>query len=477
VKQPAPLDRRRAGLLLHPTSLPGEGTSGVIGAHAYRFVDLLAELGCTVWQTLPLGPTHDDLSPYQSYSALAGNPRLIDWGWVESRGWSEPGECAAEAAWCRFYQQADVEEQKRFARFQSQHAHWLPDYARFIAFKAHHAAKPWWQWPKALRDRDATALATLAEQLAPEISALVFEQFLFFRQWHDLKSHANAQGVHLFGDLPIFVGEDSADVWAHRELFQLDDNGRPLKVAGVPPDYFSKTGQRWGNPLYDWAVHERTGYRWWIERLQGQLELFDLIRIDHFRGFESYWEIPATATTAIDGQWRKGPGEAFFRHIAGALDSLPLVAEDLGMITEQVHALRKKVGLPGMKILQFAFDGDPKNSYLPHNHAADFVVYTGTHDNDTTLGWWKTLDSVVKQQVTDYLSTSDSMPWSLIRAAMQSVATLAIIPMQDLLELDCTHRMNQPGVQKDNWSWRFAWEQLNEDQRARLAEMIRLYQR
>ncbi len=458
MKPNPPFDRRRAGVLLHPTSLPGERGMGTISVHAYRFVDLLVDLGCSVWQTLPLGPTHADRSPYQSYSAMAGNPALIDWAWVTARGWA--GEAESAAAWAGFKAHASAEQQADLTRFLTMHSAWLQDYALFMALKAVHQGAPWWAWPVPLRDRETEALKCAGADLERQMAVLMFEQYLFFRQWLDLKSYANRRGLYLFGDVPIFVGHDSADVWVNRALFQLDETGLPTVVAGVPPDYFSETGQRWGNPLYDWQAMADQEYRWWALRLRTQLELFDLLRIDHFRGLEAYWEIDAACETAVEGRWVKGPGMPFLDAVRREVGDLPLVAEDLGVITPEVNALRREAGLPGMKILQFAFDGDSENPYLPHHHAGDFVVYTGTHDNDTTLGWFHGLDEGVKKRVTDYLGM-EPMPWPMIRGAMNSVAGMAVVPLQDILALDGTHRMNRPGKREGNWCWQFDWSQLH----------------
>jgi 4-alpha-glucanotransferase len=336
----------------------------------------------------------------------------------------------------------------------------------------------WFQWPEALRDRNEMALQKVCTDREDALNIRRFEQFIFAKQWQNLKSYANERGVLLFGDMPIFVAHDSVDVWANPELFTLDSQGQPEKVAGVPPDYFSETGQRWGNPLYRWEEHSKTGFLWWQRRLQTQLDLFDLIRIDHFRGFEACWEIPADCETAIDGQWVPSPGDALFGALLSTFGELPLVAEDLGIITDGVTALREKYGMPGMKILQFAFGGDASNPYLPHQHCQDSVAYTGTHDNDTTMGWFDSLDDATKAHVQEYFGeTTEGMPWLLVRAVLQSVSQLAVLPMQDLLALGGEHRMNIPGTTEGNWAWQLDWDMVDEDCVPKLKNLNKLYGR
>ena len=480
------LDGRRAGILLHPTSLPGEEGNGTLGPHALRFVDFLADCGFSVWQMLPLGPTHADRSPYQCLSVHAGNPRLISFAQLEAWGWlpHTPGLPAASGAVRQtllaqarqlFLAQGGARE---LEAFDAAHAFWLDDYVLYVALRQAHGNSAWWQWPEPLRDRDPAALAAARVRHAGEMALVRFEQFTFFRQWQELRQAAQARGVQLFGDLPIFVAHDSADVWAQREYFDLDTVGQPRVVAGVPPDYFSASGQRWGNPLYDWSRLQADGFRWWIERLRTQFGLFDLVRIDHFRGFEAYWQIPAGEDTAINGRWVPAPGEALFHALQNEFGALPVVAEDLGLITPAVHRLREQFGLPGMRILQFAFDGGADNPYLPHNHDVNSVVYTGTHDNDTTLAWFEGLPAVQQCVVLDYLGhPAESMPWPLIRTALASVARLAILPMQDVLQAGPGHRMNMPGSNTGNWQWRFEWEQLAPGLAAQLRRMVELYGR
>lgn len=478
----AVLGVRRAGLLLHPTSLPGGAGHGELGPEAFRFVDFLVEATVSIWQTLPLGPTHEDRSPYNCLSAHAGNPALIslerlrEWGWLMD----EPRERkqALHAARQAFDRQADADMQQAFVAFRKIEQEWLDDYALYEALRKENNGAPWWEWPRDERDREETMLARARARLADDIAQVCFEQFVFFRQWQELKAYANARGVLLFGDMPIFVAHDSAEVWARRRYFALDDAGKTKVVAGVPPDYFSKTGQRWGNPLYRWDRMEADGFPWWRARMRSQLELFDLIRIDHFRGFEAYWEIPAEEETAVNGRWVKAPGDALFAALRAQFDPLPIVAEDLGMITPKVHALRERHGIPGMSVLQFAFGGGADNPYLPHRHAPDTVVYTGTHDNDTTRSWYEGLTLEQQRHVLDYLGwPSEPMPWPLTRAALASVAVLAMIPFQDVLALGHGHRMNTPGTSRDNWGWRFQWEQVPGDAAARLRHLIALYDR
>ena len=438
---------------------------------------------------LPLGPTHEDRSPYQCLSVHAGNMELISLEDVTTSGWLDPAQLPEhidaatrtvllQQARSGFEAAATPEQQAAFTAFRNTQNDWLHDYALYQAIRQVHDHTSWLDWPAALRDRNAPALAEFSQQHAGLVEQACFEQFLFSMQWQALRDYAHSQQVLLFGDIPIFVAHDSADVWAHRGLFSVDPGGVLEVVAGVPPDYFSETGQRWGNPLYHWDNMQADGFEWWIQRFRTQLALFDIVRLDHFRGFEKYWEIPAAAETAIEGRWVEAPGAALFTRLQQVFGTLPLVAEDLGLITPEVDALREAFGLPGMKILQFAFDGGPHNPYLPHNHTASAVVYTGTHDNDTTLGWFQGLDDARKQAVLDYLGhPAESMPWPLIRAALASVAGLAIMPMQDLLELDSNQRMNTPGVPGENWSWRFTAEQLPGELAEHLHHLVKIYGR
>jgi 4-alpha-glucanotransferase len=473
---------RQAGVLLHITSLPG-GEDSCLGAQAFRFVDFLASAGFSVWQVLPVNPVGMDGSPYQATSAFAGNPEMIDLasiyqlGWLSSASNDSPMCQTIWRAWQGFCRNAEEADREAFSDFIERQAYWLEDYALFNAIHDEYE-QAWWDWPEPLRDRTEDGLTKARGRLADRISCCRFEQYLFFRQWQELKEYANERGVQLFGDVPIFVAHDSAEVWARPHLFELDELGHPTLVAGVPPDYFSETGQRWGNPLYRWDIMHADDYAFWEQRIKTQLELFDLVRIDHFRGFESYWAIPANEEFAINGSWMPGPGEALFKRLKKKLGKLPLVAEDLGVITDEVRALKSKLNMPGMKILQFAFSGDADNPYLPYNHERCSVVYTGTHDNDTTLGWYDSLDEGARNYVHDYLGyPQEAMPWPLIRQALVSRSQLAVLPMQDLLALDGGHRMNTPGTIEGNWGWEFSWEQVPAELTERLRGMLALYGR
>lgn len=477
---------REAGILLHPSSLPGEGEDGELGDEALRFIDFLAAAGQRIWQVLPLGPVHSDRSPYQSLSAFAGNPDLIGRYWLlddlrATSAWQSDWEHLPKADLIALSQQYcldDAEQHEDYRDFCHQQASWLDDFAMFCLLKKRFDGAGWCDWPSEYRDRDTVALDTLLEQSVEELSAFRYQQYLFYSQWHRIRRYAAGQGIRILGDMPIFVAYDSVDVWACRDAFLLDETGHPTVVAGVPPDYFSATGQRWGNPHYDWEWMEADGFHWWHWRVEQYLQLFDLFRIDHFRGFEACWEIPAWEETAMHGRWIKVPGDELFASLHERFEQLPIIAEDLGVITEEVTALRKKYHLPGMLILQFAFDSGPDNPYLPHNHTVDSVVYTGTHDNDTTMGWYQSLDEGRRQQVMEYLGhPNDPMPWALIESAYASVAQMAIIPMQDVLELGSEQRMNIPGVAEGNWRWRFQWGDLPKDRAARLAALCERYAR
>lgn len=478
----SPLAQRRAGILLHPTSLPGgTGGNGDFGSEAYRFVEFAAAAGFSLWQMLPLGPTHADGSPYQCLSVHAGNPRLISLELVRHDGWLpkdapihdlDKRHELLQAAREGFFKHAKKQDQQAYEKFVATKKHWLEDYSLYQALRHENGMRPWWEWPAAARDRDEKAMADARERLSYWIQQQFFEQYLFFKQFESVRSYAHSKGLLLFGDMPIFVAYDSADVWAERRNFLLDETGRPTVVAGVPPDYFSATGQKWGNPLYNWDVMAKDKFSWWVERMRTQLEMFDVVRIDHFRGFEAYWEVPADAPDAMTGRWIKAPGDALFAAMRDALGSLPVVAEDLGIITDEVTALRRNHGFPGMKILQFAFDGDNNNHYLPHNHEVDSVIYTGTHDNDTTLGWYNTTSEQNRQLMREYCGQpSEPMPWPMVRWALASVANLAVIPMQDLLQLGQEHRMNIPGTDGRNWGWRYRWDQVPTDLANRVRRM------
>ncbi|CAK0774700.1 4-alpha-glucanotransferase [Gammaproteobacteria bacterium] len=489
----APFLQRAAGILLHPTSLPGPNDHGDLGPHAYYFVKFLKDCGFRVWQTLPLGPTHVDLSPYNCVSSHAGNPLLIsgkalyDANWLDDQQHLLVPSCPDPegsrramlvAAHCGFERHASPEDHAEFKEFTVKCTHWLEDYALYQALRDAQGGLPWYDWPVPLRDRAPAALEQARRTLRAAMEQVRFEQFLFFRQWQTLRRHANAHGIRMFGDVAIFVAHDSVDVWSHRECFQLDPRGQPTVVAGVPPDYFSETGQRWGNPLYDWENHEEEVIALWVDRMRTQAELFDLVRIDHFRGLEAHWEIPATESLPVTGHWVPTPGDKLLTTLRQQCGALLLVAEDLGVITEGVDRLRRKHDLPGMHVLQFGFDGDPHNRHLLHAHDPANLVYTGTHDNDTTLGWFNALPNSIKEQVLSYFGyPAESMPWPMVRFAFASVAPLAILPMQDGLGLGSEHRMNVPGTSNGNWRWRFDWYQVSEEIANRLASFTRCYGR
>lgn len=502
---------RTSGILLHPTSLPGNFGVGDLGPEAYKFVDFLVSAGQSLWQVLPLGPTGYGDSPYACYSAFAGNTllispeRLIAEGLLDSSNFKtslahasdrvdySESHTAKDELLRRAYQNytktADTNLRGRFETFAQREAHWLDDYALFRALKDAHNGVAWNEWEPALTRRTPAALTQAREQLREQIEAQMFYQFLFFEQWFALKSYCNERGVRIVGDLPIFVAQDSADVWTNPDQFKLDENGRPLVVAGVPPDYFSATGQLWGNPLYNWERMKAEGFAWWIERVRATLKVVDIARVDHFRGFAACWEIPGGDKTAERGQWVEAPGKELFTAIRRTLGELPIIAEDLGVITPDVVALRDEFGFPGMRILQFGFGGDTKNIDLPHNYIANVVAYTGTHDNDTTVGWFQSVagegstrsDEQIeseRQFCLDYLkSDGQEIHWDFIRAVFASVANTAIVPLQDVLGLGTEARMNLPNSTQGNWSWRFHAGSLIGDIAARLKKLTSLYGR
>ena len=492
---------RASGVLLHPTSLPGVHGSGDCGSAAYHFVDWLVSAGQSLWQILPLNGIGAGNSPYASSSAFAGNLLLVDLHELQQQGWLTAHEVAptpallpqrvdyAEVVPFRMQRLALAagrflalpphdERRQQFARFCHRHGDWLDDHALFMALDEAHAPRSWCDWPEALARRDEAALAHARREHAERIEFWKFGQWCLFRQWLRLKDYANQRGVQIVGDVPIFVAHHSADAWAHQGLFELGDDGRPTAVAGVPPDFFSRTGQRWGNPLYRWDVHARDGFAWWVRRLRCVFELVDVVRIDHFRGFAGYWAIPADEPTAVHGQWRPGPGADLFKAINAALGPMPIIAEDLGVITPDVEALRRRFHFPGMRILQFAFAGDARNTFLPHHHECDTVVYPGTHDNDTTLGWWAGAGEHEREFARAYLGTDGhDMAWALIRAACASVADTAIVAMQDVLSLPGESRMNFPGQSEGWWQWRMQWSQVHDWHGQRLATLCRLFDR
>ena len=484
---------RCAGVLLHPTSLPGPLANGDIGHEAYRFIEFLHSNGIKVWQMLPLGATHEDKSPYQCLSAHAGNPALISLDWLVDRNWLEL-ECISQAkthekfrVYClrqaeeRFYREAGEEWWGRLEDFKKLHEFWLNDYALFMVLKNKYQSQAWYLWPDAVRQRDPQALHEATEELSEEIDQVIFEQFIFFTQWHEVRDYAARHEVKLFGDIPIFVARDSADVWAKRKNFMVNNDGVMDYVAGVPPDAFSDTGQRWGNPLYNWEYMQDNEFHWWKSRFTTQLELFDLVRLDHFRGLDACWEIPTDEETAVNGKWQDVPGKELLTTLYESFHPLPLIAEDLGIITDRVSELKDSFGLPGMKVLQFAFDGNTSNPHLPHQHKHDDVIYTGTHDNNTTLGWIKDEKAYSKEFFTEYSGCRSDLAEEklmvMLRMALSSVSFLCIFPMQDLLMLDSEARMNTPGTVGDNWVWRFDWQQVEPEVIGNLSRLITLYQR
>jgi len=485
------LSQRRAGVVLHPTSLPGPNGSGDLGPNAYYFVDWLHSAGLTLWQTLPLGPVGPGDSPYMGSSAFAGNPMLVALEPLVQAGWlaADSTRNAFDALRVDYPQVTPWRMQRlreAFAGFEARatpsqrqscqdwcaiQQDWLDDYVLFMALDRYHGAQPWPQWPEPLAQRDARALAQARQQHAMECAFWQFVQWQFDQQWQALKRYAHDHEVLLVGDLPIFVAHHSADCWSRPDLYLLDAQGLPRSVAGVPPDFFSSTGQRWGNPLYRWDTMAQDGYAWWVARVRRQLALADIIRIDHFRGFVDYWAIPADEPTAVHGAWQPGPGAALFCALEEALGSLPIVAEDLGIITPAVTELRHSLGLPGMRVLEFAFSGDAGHPFLPHNYVPETVVYTGTHDNDTVQGWWAGCNDHERQFARHYLETdSADVHWAMIRAGWMSVARQALCQFQDVLGLDTRHRMNTPGVQ-GCWTWRFSWDWVGPQVARRMATL------
>jgi 4-alpha-glucanotransferase len=468
---------RSAGIILHPTSLPGPDGIGDIGPEAYHWVNFLAEVGCSLWQILPLGPTGYGDSPYQCFSAFAGNPYLVSPALLLEDGLLARADLSDRPAFSndkvdygpviqwklkildraihRFQKSASADLQMQLEEFTTTQASWLEDFALFMAIKEANGGVSWKDWPKALRSRQKQALDDFRRDNLEAIQRHILRQFLFFRQWRALHKYTNEKGIKIVGDVPIFVAYDSSDAWSHPELFYLDKNGHPTVVAGVPPDYFSKTGQLWGNPIYRWDVHQASGYAWWLQRIQATLQMVDIIRLDHFRGFAGYWEVPANKPTAEVGRWMPGPGASLFDSIEKVLGGLPIIAEDLGKITPDVVELRDQFNLPGMKLLQFAFSTDSSDPFLPHNYPVNCVAYTGTHDNDTSRGWYKTAPETERDLCRRYLARSgDDISWDMIRVVWSSVAMLTLAPIQDFLSLGNEARMNLPGTTGNNWCWR-----------------------
>ena len=494
---------RSGGILLHPTSLPGPYGIGELGPQAYRFVDWLAATGCKLWQVLPLGPTGYGDSPYQCFSAFAGNPYLISFDALIEDALLSKDELAQipaldatrvdygglipwklnllEKAFSRL-PAAPQKFRDEFEQFNAGNVSWLTDYALFMSLKEANGGGAWSDWDESLRKREPAAMQKARNDHQEDMLRQSFYQFLFFRQWHKLRAYANERGIKIIGDIPIFIAYDSADAWANPELFFLDDDSLPTVVAGVPPDYFSKTGQLWGNPLYCWDVHKKSNYAWWLERFRSVLQFVDVIRLDHFRGFAGYYEIPYGAPTAETGQWVTGPGRDFFTTVAREFGgsengTLPIIAEDLGVITPDVVALREEFRLPGMKILQFGFTG-PDNPFLPHNYLPNCVAYTGTHDNDTALGWFDSAPEEETKFALHYLNSDGTdFAWDLIRGVWSSVAVYAVAPMQDVLSLGMEARMNFPSSLGGNWEWRMKEEDMSADLADRLREFNELYLR
>jgi 4-alpha-glucanotransferase len=491
--------QRASGVILHPTSLPGPFGMGDLGQAAYDFVDFLADTGQQIWQLLPLGPTGHGNSPYMCYSAMAGNPMLISLEALQEQGLLSAEELEGmshfpedavdyasvlparqyrlEKAAAAFQTVADPDTRLAFEKFCDERAFWLDDYALFMALKQAHQGASWHQWDRTIACRDAEAMAHWRHKLAVEIQDQKFYQFEFYQQWAKLRSYANERHIQIIGDMPIYVAHDSADVWAFPENFMIDEATlEPSEMAGVPPDYFSETGQLWGNPTYNWDEVERQGFKWWLQRLKALLDYVDLIRIDHFRGFEAYWAVPEGETTAMNGTWVEAPGESFFKAVQAEFGSLPILAEDLGVITPEVEALRDQFGFPGMKILQFAFGSDHMNPYLPFNCVRNCLMYSGTHDNNTTVGWFETISDYERERVLRYIGglSADGIHWSLIRLAFTSIANQAIVPLQDLLGLGSHARMNTPGEAEGNWAWRYRPGMITQDLRHRLRELTRM---
>lgn len=492
--------KRSSGIILHPTSFPGPDGMGDLGPEAYRWVDFLANTGCALWQILPLGPTGYGDSPYQCFSAFAGNPYLIsstllledhlltaddlvdrpvfpensvDYGPVIQ--WKLK---ILDRAFIRFNKSTSKKLKTLFEEFQASEKEWLDDFALFMAIKESQGGCSWNLWPLGLRKREPAALEEFKNSNLDVIQRHMFRQFLFFRQWSTLRDYANQKGIKIIGDIPIFVAYDSSETWSNPEIFYLDSKGSPTVVAGVPPDYFSPTGQLWGNPLYRWDVHQKTNYAWWIKRIRSSLKMVDIIRLDHFRGFAAYWEIPADMPTAEKGRWVPGPGKDFFIAMEKELGDLPIIAEDLGEITRDVIELRDYFKLPGMKIFQFAFASDSQDPFLPHNYPQNCVAYTGTHDNDTSFSWYQTTSETERDFIRRYLARDGhDISWDMIRAVWSSVSMMALAPLQDFLSLGGEARMNFPGKPSGNWSWRLPVNGLNPFLQERIKDMNYLYDR
>ena len=495
------MSERAAGILMPISSLPSEYGIGCFSKSAYEFVDWLKGAGQSYWQILPLGPTSYGDSPYQSFSTFAGNPYFISLDELIEEGVLTRAECE-KVNWGKVkgsidyekiykgrypllrkaYERSKISENPEYQKFVNENSWWLSDYALFMALKFKNGGKPWYEWDKKLAVRDKDALEKAADELSKETEFFKFIQYKFFRQWANLKKYANDKGIEIIGDMPIYVSYDSVEAWATPELFQFDKNKKPKAVAGCPPDDFAVTGQLWGNPLYDWEYHKKTGYKWWIERLKFSASVYDIVRIDHFRGFESYYSIPYGNKTAEKGEWKKGPGAELFKTAEKELGKLNIIAEDLGFITDDVRQMLDAVGYPGMKVLQFAFGEGGESEHLPHNFTtSNCIAYTGTHDNDTTRGWYHSTDKATRDFAKEYMNAQrldeDDLAWDFIRLAMSSKANLCVTPMQDLLNLDGKARINVPSTLGGNWTWRMEKGQFDEETVKRLKRMTWLYER
>jgi 4-alpha-glucanotransferase len=492
--------RRSSGIILHPASLPGPDGIGDLGPEAFRWMDFLCETGCSLWEVLPSGPTGFGDSPYQGMSAFAGNTNLLSPILLFESGLIkkvtllerpsfpidhvEYGDVirwkntVLEHAYKGFHELKNATFKDKFAEFQQEQGFWLNDYSLFMTLKAENNQSAWYEWLTVFKNNDSSVMRSYRKEHNEQLEKYAFAQFLFFQQWDSLRRYAHKRGIRIIGDVPIFMAYDSSDAWSHPELFQFNADLQPMAVAGVPPDYFSPTGQLWGNPLYDWKVHRLTDFSWWVKRMRANCNLFDILRLDHFRGFVAHWEIPFGETTAEHGRWVEGPGRSFFEAIHRQLGNLPLVAEDLGEIDAEVTKLKKHLKLPGMKVLQFAFDGDPTNPFLPHNYSPQDIAYTGTHDNDTARGWYQHASESERDLFRRYFARDGTdIAWDMIRAVWSSVAGMCMAPMQDLLDLSSEARMNFPNRASGNWQWRMSSGAIDASLVSRLKEMNSLYGR
>jgi 4-alpha-glucanotransferase len=493
--------QRGSGILLHPTSLPGKFGIGTLGKEAFEFVDFLKAAGQKFWNILPLGPTGYGDSPYQCFSAFAGNPLLISLEKLQKDGWLSPTDLILhrkfsdsrvefgkvighkipllEKAYSRFLKNASHSRRLKFDAFCHNNRSWLDDYSLFMALKDRFGGKPWWEWDSGIRARNPVSIRKYRSECGEKANFYSFLQYLFQEQWFDLHLYAKRNGIRIIGDIPIFVAYDSADAWSNPGNFHFNKTLKPVKVAGVPPDYFSATGQLWGNPLYNWNALRKENFRWWIARFRSAFTLTDLVRLDHFRGFEAYWAVPFGEKTAVNGKWEKAPGEELFLQLKKTFGETPIIAEDLGVITPDVEKLRDDFHFPGMKVLQFAFDSDAANDHLPHRYRKNSVVYTGTHDNDTALGWFKKAKADTKRKAEEYLGAADmkNISWKMIRAAWSSVAAVAIAPLQDVLALGNEARMNLPGTGSGNWQWRYRKGDLGPELAKKLKKLSKTFER